>query len=291
MSGLSDSHNYRDTVLYEKKDHIVVITINRPEVHNCINPETNYKMAELWKQFNNDDNAYVAIITGAGDKAFCTGADLKRWSTFIKSRKVSWFRKNAYYGPGFGGLTRGMNIFKPIIAAINGMCYAGGLELALAADIRISAEHAMFGVLNRRWNVGLGDGGTQRLWRIVGLGRAFELILTGKEIDAYEAYRIGLVNEVVPRDRLMERALETADLIASYPQGSIRTDKEALIRGIGTSLEEGLRIENLLFWSLVLNKDFFEGQLAFAEKRKPKYTNESEVLDDVLKKDDKVDKE
>ncbi len=171
-----------------------------------------------------------------------------------------------------------MSIFKPIIAAINGICYAGRLELALAADIRIAAEHSMIGVLNRRWNVGLGDGGTQRLWRVVGLGRAFELILTGKEIDAYEAYRIGLVNEVVPKDKLMKRALELAGLIASYPQGSIRMDKEALIRGIGTSLEEGLRIENLLFWSLVLNKDFFEGQLAFTEKRKPRYTNEEGLI-------------
>lgn len=289
MNKSSDSHNYRETVLYEKKDHIVTITINRPEVYNCIDPETNYKMAGLWIKFRDDDDAYVAIITGAGDKAFCTGADLKNWSSFIKGRKVGWFRKNAYYGPGFGGLTRGMNIFKPIIAAINGMCYAGGLELALAADIRIAAEHAVFGVLNRRWNVGLGDGGTQRLWRVVGLGRAFELILTGKEIDAYEAYRIGLVNEVVSRDRLMDRVLETANLIASYPQGSIRTDKESLIRGIGTPLEEGLRVENLLFWSLVLNRDFFEGQSAFAEKRKARYTNENEVLDDVLK-DDEIDK-
>ena len=272
-----------DSVLYEKRGHTVIITINRPEVDNCIDPETNFKMAELWKNFLEDDDAYVAIITGAGDRAFSTGADLKKWSSFIKSRKVGWFRKNAYYGPGFGGLTRGLSIFKPIIAAINGMCYAGGLEIALAADIRIAADHATFGVLNRRWNVGLGDGGTQRLWRIVGLGRAMELILTGKEIDAYEAYRIGLVNEVVPKDRLMDRALEVANTIASYPQGSIRTDKEAVLRGLGRPLEEGLRIESLLFWNLILNRDFFEGQYAFVEKRKPVYTNETEKLEDILK--------
>ncbi|MCE4613982.1 MAG: enoyl-CoA hydratase-related protein [Desulfurococcales archaeon] len=273
----------QNTVIYEEKNHVVVITINRPQVDNCIDPETSFKMADLWRNFLEDDHAYVAVITGAGERAFCTGADLKKWSSFIRARKVNWFRRNAYYGPGFGGLTRGISVFKPIIAAINGMCYAGGLEIALAADIRVAADHARFGVLNRRWNVGLGDGGTQRLWRIIGLGRAMELILTGKEIDAEEAYRIGLVNEVVPKEKLMDRALEIANLIASYPQGSIRTDKEALMRGIGRPLEEGLRLENLLFWNLLLNRDFFEGQYAFAEKREPRYTNESEELKDIVK--------
>ncbi|MHA1364103.1 MAG: enoyl-CoA hydratase/isomerase family protein, partial [Candidatus Freyarchaeota archaeon] len=201
----------------------------------------------------------------------------------IKEQRVNFFRRNAYQGPGFGGLTRGMQIFKPILAAINGMCYAGGLEIALAADIRICSEDARFGVLNRRWNVGLGDGGTQRLWRVVGLGRALELILTGKEIDAQEAYRIGLVNEVVSKARVLERAKEIAQTICSHPQGSIRTDKEAVIRGIGTPLEEGLRLESMLFWSLLLNRDFFEGPKAFSEKRKPRYTNESEKIREVIR--------
>lgn len=272
-----------ETVLYQKDGHVVVITINRPEVHNCIDPETNWKLADAWRRFCEDDDAWVAILTGAGDKAFCTGADLKKWHSYVLEQRVSFPRRNAYYGPGFGGLTRGMQIFKPIIAAINGMCYAGGLELALAADIRIASEDARFGVLNRRWNVGLGDGGTQRLWRVVGLGRALELILTGKEIDAWEAYRIGLVNEVVPKERLMKRAREIADLICSYPQGSIRTDKEAVIRGLGLPLEEGLRLENLLFWTLLFDRDFFEGPRAFSEKRKPSYRNEAEKLGEVIR--------
>ncbi len=272
-----------ETVIYRKDGHVVTIIINRPEVHNCIDPETNRRLAEAWRRFGEDDDAWVAIITGAGDRAFCTGADLKKWPSYLRGRRVGFFRRNAYYGPGFGGITRGMQIFKPIIAAINGMCYAGGLELALAADIRVASEDARFGVLNRRWNVGLGDGGTQRLWRVVGLGRALELILTGKEIDAQEAYRIGLVNEVVPRGEALKRAREIADVICSYPQGSIRTDKEALIRGIGVPLEEGLRLESLLFWSLLLNRDFYEGPSAFKEKRKPSYTNESETLEEVLR--------
>ncbi len=274
----------KDTVIYDMRGHVAIITINRPDVDNCIDPETNFKLSKAWNRFKDDDNAYVAIIIGSGGRAFSTGADLKKWGDFIRSRKVNWFRKNAYYGSGFGGLTRGMDIFKPIIAAINGMCYAGGLEIALAADIRIAAEHAKFGVLNRRWNVGLGDGGTQRLWRVVGLGRALEMILTGKEIDAWEAYRIGLVNEVVQKEKLMERSLDLAETIASYPQGAIRTDKEALIRGLGRQLEDGLRLENLLFWNLLLNRDFFEGMDAFKEKRKPMYTNENEKLGDVIKR-------
>ncbi|WXG39374.1 MAG: enoyl-CoA hydratase/isomerase family protein [Candidatus Freyarchaeum deiterrae] len=271
------------SVICEKDDHILTITINRPKVLNCIDPETNLELADVWKKFHLDDDAYVAIITGAGNKAFCTGADLKNWHPYVREQKVNYPRKNAYQGPGFGGYTRGMQIFKPIIAAINGMCYAGGLEVALAADMRICSEEAKFGVLNRRWNVGLGDGGTQRLWRVVGLGRAFELILTGKEIDANEAYRIGLVNEIVPKEKVLERAKEIARIICSHPQGSIRTDKEAVIRGIGTPLEEGLRIESMLFWNLLLNQDFYEGPEAFSEKRKPKFTNESEKIKDVLK--------
>ncbi len=268
----------------EKEDRVCIIRINRPEVLNCIDPETNAELADAWTKFRENDDLWVAIITGTG-KSFCTGADLKAWHKYVLEQKVNFPRKNAYYGPGFGGLTRGMEIFKPIIAAINGLCYAGGLEIALAADIRICSENARFGVLNRRWNVGLGDGGTQRLWRVVGLGRAMELILTGKEIDAEEAYRIGLVNEVVPLEKVLDRAREIAKRICSFPQGSIRTDKEAIIRGIGRPIEEGVRIENLLFWNQLLNRDFFEGPAAFRDKREPKFTNENEKLKDVLSSD------
>uniref|UniRef100_A0A7C3MBI9 Enoyl-CoA hydratase/isomerase family protein n=1 Tax=Archaeoglobus fulgidus TaxID=2234 RepID=A0A7C3MBI9_ARCFL len=245
----------------EVDGRVYVIRINRPQVLNCIDPETNAELVDAWIRFRDDDDLWVAIITGTG-RAFCTGADLKAWHNYILEQNVNFPRKNAYYGPGFEGLTRGMEIFKPIIAAINGLCYAGGLEIALAADLRVCSKDAKFGVLNRRWNVGLGDGGTQRLWRVVRLGRAMELILTGKEIDAEEAYRIGLVNEVVPAERVLERAKEIAKRICSFPQGSLRTDKEALIRGIGRPIEEGVRIENLLFWNLLLNRDFFEGPAA-----------------------------
>lgn len=138
-------------------------------------------------------------------------------------------------------------------------------------DFRIASENAEFGVLNRRWNVGLADGGTQRLPRIIGLGRALELIITGKGIDVWEAYRIGLVNEVVPQNKLIKRVLEIAKLICDYPQGAIRTDKQAVMIGLGRPLEDGFRIEAALFQTLIDSRDFEEGPRAFAEKRPPHF--------------------
>lgn len=263
-----------DTLLYEKRNHTVVITINRPEVMNCLDPETDEKMALAWRKFNDDEDAYVAIVTGAGEESFCSGADLKAWPSFLKEKDAHYHRRRAYEGPGFGGITRGIDIFKPILAAINGYCFAGGLEIALAADLRIAAENAQFGCLERRWNVGLGDGGTQRLWRVVGLGRALELIITGKIIDAQEAYKIGLVNEVVPTGQALKRCWELAEAISEFPQGAIRTDKEALLRGIGEPLTLGLRIEAMLFNSLIGTHDFEEGPRAFMEKRSPLWKND-----------------
>ena len=262
------------TVLYEKKNRLVIITINRPEVMNCIDPETDKGLAEAWNRFKDDDGAFVAVITAAGDQAFCSGADLKAWPPLMTKKDASFHRRRAYDGPGFGGFTRGTDIFKPILAAINGNCFAGGLEIALAADIRIAAEHAEFGCLERRWNVGLGDGGTQRLWRVVGLGRAMELILTGKRIGTQEALAMGLINEVVPKGRALERCLDLAERLCQFPQGAIRTDKEAVLRGIGEPLTEGLRIEAMLFNSLIGTHDFSEGPAAFAEKRKPQWKND-----------------
>ncbi len=262
------------TVLYEKRNRLVIITLNRPEVMNCIDPATDKKMAEAWNRFKEDEEAFVAIVTGAGDQAFCSGADLKAWPPFMIKKDAHFQRRRAYDGPGFGGLTRGIDIFKPILAAINGSCFAGGLEIAVAADIRIAAEHAEFGCLERRWNVGLGDGGTQRLWRMVGLGRAMDLILTGKRINAAEALAMGLVSEVVPKGKALERCLELAELISQFPQGAIRTDKEAVLRGIGEPLTEGLRIEAMLFNTLIGTHDFSEGPSAFAEKRNPRWKND-----------------
>jgi enoyl-CoA hydratase len=166
------------------------------------------------------------------------------------------------------GPSRWTDIYKPIIAAINGVAFAGGLEWACFADIRIAEEHAQFGVTCRRWNIGLADGGTQRLPRIVGLGRALDLIITGRVINAREAEQIGLVNSVVPRGQSLPKALELAEFISSLPQEAIRTDKEAALRGFGESLSEGLRIEAECFNRLPLAA-LVAGATRFTRKEHP----------------------
>jgi len=171
--------------------------------------------------------------------------------------------------PGILGPSRWTDIYKPIIAAVNGAAYAGGLEWACFADMRIAEEHATFGVTCRRWNIGLADGGTQRLPRIVGMGRAMELIITGRVIDANEAYRIGLVNEVVPKGTSLNKAIELAEFICELPQPAIRSDKEAALRGFGQPLQEGLRIEAECFYQSILEKETMEGLRQFVERDHP----------------------
>jgi len=260
--------------LYEKRNHVFYITINRPEVMNCVDSETAALLTEAWKTFRDDDDAYVAVLTGAGDKSFCAGADLKQASQgwFPAEMSQDRFRVELQNLEGYLGYTLGLDIYKPMIAAVNGYCFAGGLEIACMCDIRIADRRAEFGILNRRWNIGLGDGGTQRLWRIVGLGRALELIITGRRINVEEAERIGLVNEIVPEGQVVARATELAEQICQLPQGAIRSDKEALLRGIGQPLSEGFRIEAEAFRTLAFRRDSpAEGASAFIEKRQPEW--------------------
>jgi enoyl-CoA hydratase len=256
-------------ILYERHNDVVIIKLNRPEVRNCIGPKTHQELIQAWSIFRDDDTARVAIFTGVGDKAFCAGADLKAAFDLMPKTPEEVAAHNRGERPGFIGPTRWTNIYKPIIAAINGVAYAGGLEWACFADIRIAEEHATFGVTCRRWNIGLGDGGTQRLPRLIGLGRALELIITGRVIDAKEAERIGLVNEVVPKGHSLERALELAQSIAALPQPAIRTDKEAAIRGYGQPLSEGLRIEAECFNRLLSSPETREGIRRFVERDHP----------------------
>jgi enoyl-CoA hydratase len=171
------------------------------------------------------------------------------------------------------GYTRQVDIYKPILAAVNGFALAGGLELSCLADIRIAEEHAEFGVACRRWNVPLLDGGTQRLPRIVGMGWAMDMIVTGKFVfvDANEAYRIGLANEVVPKGKSLERAKELAVALCELPQGAMRTDKQAALMGYGRPLEEGLRIEAEVGQTVLDSLDIIEGAASFVNKRKPAF--------------------
>ncbi|MBI5116906.1 crotonase/enoyl-CoA hydratase family protein [Candidatus Poribacteria bacterium] len=264
-------------VLAEREDQVLVITINRPEVRNCVDGETATLLEEAWKTFRDDEDLYVAILTGAGDVAFCAGADLRNLQTLGPAPDATRHEKRRFitHGPGYMGYTRQVDIYKPIIAAVNGYALAGGLELSCLADIRIATENAQFGVACRRWNVPLLDGGTQRLPRIVGMGWAMEMIVTGRFIDAKEAYRIGLANEVVPQGQALKRAKELALQICKLPQGALRTDKQAALMGYGRPLEEGLRIEAEVGQTVLDSYDIIEGSSSFIQKRRPSFKQDS----------------
>ena len=256
-------------IIYERRGEIAIIKFNRPEVRNCVGPQTHLELLQAWSDFREDDTAKVAIITGEGNKAFSAGGDIKAGERLVPTTPGEIAAHNRGERPGILGPSRWTDIYKPIIAAVNGVAYAGGLEWACFADIRIAEEHATFGVTCRRWNIGLADGGTQRLPRIIGMGRAMELIITGRVIDALEAERIGLVNEVVPKGKSLERAIELAGFICGLPQPAIRTDKEAAVRGFGLPLPEGLRIEAECFNRLIHTPEIAEGMRRFIERDHP----------------------
>ena len=222
-------------VLTERRGRALLVTINRPAVRNCVDGETAQGLFEAVETFRADDALDVLVLTGAGDVAFCAGADLKNIGTLAT--------RPGARDSGPMGMSRMTNVGKPTIAAVNGYCVAGGLELACWCDIRIAGRNAQFGVLNRRWGVPLVDGGTQRLPRIVGLGNALYLIETGALIDADHALRIGLAQEVVPEGRVVERALEIAALLSTYPQLAMRRDRQAALEGLALPLSDGLAHE------------------------------------------------
>ncbi len=250
-------------ILYEKKGKIAYVTINRPEAHNCIDPETSEELIKVWDEIKRDRDVLVSILTGAGEKSFSSGADLKKLIPYIRETSEEENRIRAYQGPGWGGVSGGYRIYKPIIAAINGYCIAGGHELAEFCDIRIAADHATFGHQEIKWGLMPGDGGCSRLWRIVGLGRALEIILTGELYDAQEAYRIGFVNHVVPLNQLMDKASEMAERIAGNGPLALRAAKQAVLNSIGRPLDEGIMFETDTFSYLCRSKDWQRGQEAF----------------------------
>jgi enoyl-CoA hydratase len=214
----------------ERSGAAFVVRIDRPERRNAVDGATAEELRRAFRQFEEDEQARVMVLTG-DDVAFCAGADLKAIDTLEPG-----------HPDGPMGFTR-LTASKPTIAAVSGWCLAGGLELALWCDLRIAAEGSTFGLFERRWGVPLIDGGTQRLPRLVGAGRALELILTGRAVEADEALRIGLVNEVVPRGRHLDRALELAQQLAGFPQETMLSDRRATIEGAGLTFEEGLRLE------------------------------------------------
>jgi enoyl-CoA hydratase/carnithine racemase len=254
-------------LLYEKKNKIAYITLNRPEAMNSINGEMWNALTDAWIAFRDDPDVWTAIVTGAGEKAFCTGADLKEMSVAfaeaIKSGKPPTV-PIPYVTP-----MRGLRVFKPFIAAINGMALGGGLELAMACDIRIAAEHARMGVPEVKQALIPGMSGTQKLPRLLPFGIALEMLMTGDMITAQEAYRIGLVNRVVPATELMKTAEALANKINENGPVAVRAVKEAAYRGIEMSLDDALRFESLITIAVTQSEDALEGPRAFAEKRKP----------------------
>src|SRR4051795_6090393 len=257
-----------ETIRYERDDHVAVLTYARPEQRNAISRAMNAELHEAWRQFRDDDEAFVLVITGEGE-AFCAGWDL---ADAAATAVDDWdeFRTHVYNSPGDCGYTPRADVFKPVKAAVNGWAVAAGLENALLADIRIVAENAVFGALERRWNIVAGDGMTVRLPLVVGYGRAMEMIITGRPVGAEEALRMGLANEVVPEGKALERALELAHEIAELPQGAIRSDKETMVRNVGRTYEEQLRQESELAWSMFMRRDSMrDGARAFRERRRP----------------------
>ena len=255
---------------YEVRGHTAFITIRRAGVMNALGPAQQAEMVGVWEAFRDDGEAWVAIVTGEGERAFCAGADLKTYTPELGRRDIYDLRQDADR-VGFGGITRGLNIWKPIIAAVNGYALAGGLELALACDIRIASDNAVFGCSEVRRGFHHCDGGTVRLPLIVGLGNALRMLLTGEQIGADEALRIGLVSEVTTPEGLMPAAQRYADVIAANGPLGVRSAKESMIRSLGRALEDALRFENVLFSTLTRTEDFVEGPRAFAEKRPPEW--------------------
>lgn len=249
-------------VVYEKRDRIAFVTLNRPEALNALDDELNGELWEVWSDFNRDEAVDVAILTGSG-KSFCAGADLRTFIPKWEHANMLDLRKNVATGIG-GGITRGQHrITKPIIAAVNGHAVGGGFELALACDIRIASEKAKFGVFEVRVGLHQGDGGLVRLLAIAGMATALDLTLTGREVDAAEAFRLGLVNRVVPHDDLLTTAAEYARMILKNSQPAIRSAKETVFDLLGRPLDDALRLETINGYSSL--GDFKETQARLAK--------------------------
>jgi len=257
------------TIIYTKEDHIGHITLNRPEVDNIINQQLAQELEEVCCQINQDENIYVVIITGAGDSAFCCGSELEQLIQTGKTAASPAKLKDV--GMGYGAASAIANIDRPVIAAINGDALGQGLELALSCDIRLASHRVRFGFPQVALGLIPMDGGTQRLPRIVGKGKALELILTAETINAEQAFEIGLVNKVVTQENLASEVEALAKTLASKGPIALRYIKEAVNKGLDLTLEQGLRLEADLYFLLHTTADRTEGIKAFLQKRPPQF--------------------
>lgn len=252
-------------VLEERQDQVVILTLNRPNVMNALNFDMLRSLKEKIEALNFDKNARVIIITGAGDRAFCSGADLKERATLTEDqvREFIFTIRNLFTFIEF--------MSKPVIAAVNGIALGGGTELALACDIRIASTSATMGLTETRLAIIPGAGGTQRLPRLIGRGRAKELIFTGRRVEAREALEVGLVNKICPPEKLINECMEMAVMICEAGPIAIQQAKYAINYGLEVDINTGLAIESNAYWITIPTEDRLEGLKAFREKRKPLY--------------------
>jgi len=251
---------------YRKEERIAYVTINRPEVMNSLHPPAHEELWDIWCDFRDDSELWVAILTGAGEKAFSAGNDLKFTAELMA--KGPYVPQLLPPG-GFGGITNRFDCWKPIIAAVNGYALGGGFEIVLACDIVIAAEHARFGLPEPRVGLVAIAGGVQRLPRQIPRKIAMGMILTGRHITAQEAYRLGLVNEVVPQAELMAAARRWADEILECSPLAVRASKQQVLMGLELPLEAAINNQYYAFQQMMVSRDIIEGPRAFAEKRKP----------------------
>jgi len=252
----------------ERRDRITVVTINRPKVMNALHPPTSAELDAAFNDFQDDPDQWILILTGAGERAFSAGNDLKYQAEHGSSAigdKISNLRG------GFGGLHKRMDCYKPMIAAVNGFALGGGFELVLACDIVVASEKASFGLPEPTVGLMAGAGGVHRLPRQIGFRHAMGMMLTGRRIDAEEALRLGVVNEVVAPDKLLDAAQGWAEQILKCAPISVRASKEAALRGLETGLDEAIHTDFPLSKAMRESEDFVEGPRAFAEKRPPNW--------------------
>jgi crotonobetainyl-CoA hydratase len=252
----------------EREGHITIVTINRPEVLNAIHPPCSKEMDQAFNEFAEDPDQWVAIVTGAGDRAFSAGNDLK-WQAQHGSEALREAMKDVK--GGFGGITYRFDCFKPLIAAVNGFALGGGFEIALACDIILAAENASFGLPEPTVGLMAGAGGVHRLPRSIPYHLAMGMILTGRRVSAQEAYRMGIVNEVVPFNDLMPAAMRWAQQILECAPLSVRASKEAAVVGLSLPLQDAMTRTYSGVKAMYESEDFKEGPRAFAEKRKPQW--------------------
>jgi enoyl-CoA hydratase/carnithine racemase len=255
----------------EKEDGVWLLTINREDKMNSLDFESHFELVEMWKDFSEDPTAKVGVITGAGEHAFCAGADLKTYTMDFATRKPNEFRDKFVNGYGLGGITRGLDIDKPLIAAINGYAVSGGLEIALACDLRFCSETAKFGLQDVKWGFHACDGALVRLPHIVGMGATMELVLSGELINAEHAHKINLVNKIYANNSLLEKTLEYAHLLAKRAPLAIKFAKQTLRNTVSMPLADALRHEVRSFYDLGQSEDLAEGTRAFRERREAKF--------------------